>query len=111
MGEAFMSTEDQYGPALKRARRAYVNVDESTLWGDDGPLAVAYRRKAQASAALAQAEEMSRLADEQRTANLLEFCKVFAGSIEKIDDHSVRDVIYGRLGITERSTTSWGGSS
>lgn len=53
---------------------------------------------------LAMAEETARLADEQRTANLLEFCKVFAGSIEKIGEKSVRDVLYERLGVADPNT-------
>jgi len=83
-----MSAEDQYGPSLKVARRSFIKA----LWkAPDGESLE--RDRAVAAALLAQAEETSRLADEQRTANLLTFA-AFGGHPPNLSD-----LIRDRLGL------------
>lgn len=98
-----MSREDQYGRALKIARRAFIRVDPDTpsgrgkwVFDHTGTISnIAVR--AQTAAMLAQAEETARLADEQRTANLIAVTTAQWHESQSVTDLS--DQIYKRLGL------------
>lgn len=98
-----MSREDQYGPALKRARRAAIKADEHGWVGELG--ASGFAVEAHARASLAQAEETARLADEQRIANLmthLQFMVSSEGLMSAADTDECKAVgqeIRERLGL------------
>lgn len=94
-----MSAEDQMGRSLKRARRAMLASEDIGL-GEGGPTSRSRHRETQMLTALAQAEETARLADEQRTANLIALLPYIRTNDEI---NYTAGLIYGRMGLERRS--------